>query len=198
MVRGILVGMIPPRSNLLGASAAMLLVAALVTGSALAQAPPAVPPKAPPAAKDAPKDAPKKPAKDAKKDDKKAPPPKKDAEPDKAKSAEGSGDADGAAASGDAEMAKYAKIAGTAKFKDYVSLATERQKLFQKSSNLRMAMRGTEPSKKQLDDLASINGDLAKVNERMDGFMTGKTFTQDELMAMEWIVAEQMRLHPLE
>ena len=206
-VRGILDNMLPPRTRIFGTASAVLLAAALVSGSALAQTPPSGPPKTPPAAKDAPKDAPKAPAKDAAKDaprapkkdgakdSKKVPPAKKADKAEDAKSAESTDDAGDAV---DAETAKYAKIAASGKFKDYVNLAAERQKLFQKSSKLRMAMRGTEPSQKQLDDLADIQKDMGKVNERMDSFMTGKTFSQDELMALEWIVQEQMRLHPLE
>ena len=209
-VRGILDDMLPPRSSFLGTALAVLFAAALVSGSAVAQTPPSGPPKTPPAAKDAPKDAPKAPAKDAAKDapkapkkdgakdSKKVPPAKKADGAEDAKSAETTDDADDAAAGADAETAKYSKIAASGKFKDYVALAAARQKLFQKSSKLRMAMRGTEPSQKQLDDLADVQKDMGKVNEQMDSFMTGKTFSQDELMAMEWIVQEQMRLHPLE
>lgn len=185
------------------------LAAAMMSSAALAQTPPADQPKTPPPATsddksakppEAKKPEAKKPAKETAKSKEKAKEKAKEkTDEDAAKKAVETPPPETAPASDvPPELQKYAKIAAGGKFKEYVALAAERQKLFQRSSTLRMTMRGTETTDAQREELASIQGAIGKVSERMDGFVTGKTFTQDEYAAMDWIVQEQMRLHPLE
>ena len=176
---------------------ALLLTLMVVAASARAQTPPTDPPvpaggaaqgtKAPDA---------KTPAKgkDKAKDKAKE---KKDADTAK-KAAEGSGDADAPGNTVPPEMEKIAKLAASAKFKEYVALAAERQKLFVRRSKLRMEMRGVEPTQSQRDEVESLNGAIGKVGDKMDSFVGGKTWTTDEYAAMDWIVSEAMRLYPIE
>ena len=199
---------------IVGAFCAALVATLAFALPVTAQTPPPPPPQAP--AKDSgAQKAPDTQTPPAKKDDKESPKAKREAKQKKEaekkeaekkaadqKAKEASDAAASQPASGAAdqspEIAKLAKIASNSKFDDYVRLAAQRQKLFQKSSKLRMSMRGTEATQAQLDELKSINEGIAKVNNSMDSYMSGKTFTQDELMAMDWIVQEQMRLYPLE
>lgn len=96
------------------------------------------------------------------------------------------------------EMQKIAKLASDPKFKEYTRLAAERQELFKRSSSLRMAMRGVEPTKAQIDEEKSLRDAIAKVNDRMDACVAGKQWTQEDYQAMDFIVSEAMRLNPLE
>lgn len=96
------------------------------------------------------------------------------------------------------EMQKIAKLAADPKFKEYTRLAAERQELFKKSSALRMAMRGVEPTQSQIDEVKSLQAAIGKVNDKMDSCIQGKKWTADDYAAMDFIVSEQMRINPLE
>jgi hypothetical protein len=182
-------------------------MAALVaaSGRAAAQTPPADAPKTPPASGSAGQGskapATKSPAKEKTKEKAKE---KKDADAakqsgDSQKSAsDGTASGDSAPGNVPPEMEKIAKLAANAKFKEYVAMAADRQKIFVRRSALRMAMRGTEPTQAQRDELESLNNAIAKANDRMDGFLNGKTWTPDDYAAMDWIVQEAMRLYPIE
>ncbi len=205
------------RIPIFGALGAALVATLTLAVSVTAQTPPAPPADPPqtPAKDSGAQKAPDAQTPPAKKDGKESPKAKREAKQkkeaekkeaekkaaeQKAKEASDAAAAQPAAGAADQspEIQKLAKIASGAKFEDYVRLAAQRQKLFQKSSKLRMSMRGTQPTQSQIDELKSINEGIAKVNDSMDSYMTGKTFTQDELIAMDWIVQEQMRLYPLE
>jgi hypothetical protein len=95
------------------------------------------------------------------------------------------------------EMVKYAKMAKSGKFKEFTRLAAERQALYVKSSALRMELRGAEASQAQLDAVAKVQADIGKVADRMDTFSSGKEWTQDDYVTMDYIVSEQMRLNPI-
>jgi len=95
------------------------------------------------------------------------------------------------------EMVKYAKMAKSGKFKEFTRLAAERQALYVKSSALRMELRGAEASQAQLDAVAKVQGEIGKVADRMDTFSSGKEWTQDDYVTMDYIVSEQMRLNPI-
>ena len=95
------------------------------------------------------------------------------------------------------EMVKYAKMAKSGKFKEFTRLAAERQALYVKSSALRMEMRGVEASQAQLDAVKKVQGEIGKVADRMDTFSSGKEWTQDDYVTMDYIVSEQMRLNPI-
>ena len=95
------------------------------------------------------------------------------------------------------EMVKYAKMAKSGKFKEFTRLAAERLALYVKSSALRMEMRGVEASQAQLDAVKKVQGDIGKVADRMDTFSSGKEWTQDDYVTMDYIVSEQMRLNPI-
>ena len=95
------------------------------------------------------------------------------------------------------EMVKYAKMAKSGKFKEFTRLAAERQALYVKSSALRMELRGTEVTQAQLDAVKKVQGEIGKVADRMDTFSSGKEWTQDDYVTMDYIVSEQMRLNPI-
>ncbi len=95
------------------------------------------------------------------------------------------------------EMVKYAKMAKSGKFKEFTRLAAERQALYVKSSALRMELRGAEATQAQLDAVAKVQADIGKVADRMDTFSSGKEWTQDDYVTMDYIVSEQMRLNPI-
>ena len=95
------------------------------------------------------------------------------------------------------EMVKYAKMAKSGKFKEFTRLAAERQALYVKSSALRMELRGAEATQAQLDAVAKFQADIGKVADRMDTFSSGKEWTQDDYVTMDYIVSEQMRLNPI-
>ena len=95
------------------------------------------------------------------------------------------------------EMVKYAKMAKSGKFKEFTRLAAERQALYVKSSALRMELRGAEASQAQLDAVKKVQGEIGKVADRMDTFSSGKEWTQDDYVTMDYIVSEQMRLNPI-
>ena len=95
------------------------------------------------------------------------------------------------------EMVKYAKMAKSGKFKEFTRLAAERQALYVKSSALRMELRGAEASQAKLDAVAKVQADIGKVADRMDTFSSGKEWTQDDYVTMDYIVSEQMRLNPI-
>ncbi len=95
------------------------------------------------------------------------------------------------------ELVKYAKMAKSGKFKEFTRLAAERQALYVKSSALRMELRGTEVTQAQLDAVAKIQAEIGKMGDRMDTFSSGKEWTQDEYVTMDYIVNEQMRLNPI-
>ena len=95
------------------------------------------------------------------------------------------------------EMVKYAKMAKSGKFKEFTRLAAERQALYVKSSALRMELRGAEATQAQLDAVAKVQADIGKMGDRMDAFSSGKEWTQDDYVTMDYIVSEQMRLNPI-
>ena len=95
------------------------------------------------------------------------------------------------------EMVKYAKMAKSGKFKEFTRLAAERQALYVKSSALRMELRGAEASQAQLDAVAKVQAEIGKMGDRMDTFSSGKEWTQDDFVTMDYIVSEQMRLNPI-
>ena len=95
------------------------------------------------------------------------------------------------------EMVKYAKMAKSGKFKEFTRLAAERQALYVKSSALRMELRGTEVTQAQLDAVAKVQAEIGKMGDRMDTFSSGKEWTQDDYVTMDYIVNEQMRLNPI-
>jgi len=95
------------------------------------------------------------------------------------------------------EMVKYAKMAKSGKFKEFTRLAAERQVLYVKSSALRMELRGAEASQAQLDAVAKVQAEIGKMGDRMDTFSSGKEWTQDDYVTMDYIVSEQMRLNPI-
>ncbi|MFZ4643459.1 MAG: hypothetical protein ACOYMU_08935 [Phycisphaerales bacterium] len=95
------------------------------------------------------------------------------------------------------EMVKYAKMAKSGKFKEFTRLAAERQALYVKSSALRMELRGAEASQAQLDAVAKVQAEIGKMGDRMDTFSSGKEWTQDDYVTMDYIVSEQMRLNPI-
>ncbi|MDA0214726.1 MAG: hypothetical protein O2875_05115, partial [Planctomycetota bacterium] len=95
------------------------------------------------------------------------------------------------------EMQKYAKMAKSGKFKEFIKLAAERQALYVKSSALRMELRATEVTQAQLDAVAKIQTEIGKMGDRMDTFSSGKEWTQDDYVTMDYIVSEQMRLNPI-
>ena len=95
------------------------------------------------------------------------------------------------------EMLKYAKMAKSGKFKEFTRLAAERQALYVKSSALRMVLRGAEASQAQLDAVAKVQAEIGKMGDRMDTFSSGKEWTQDDYVTMDYIVSEQMRLNPI-
>lgn len=95
------------------------------------------------------------------------------------------------------EMVKYAKMAKSGKFKEFTRLAAERQALYVKSSALRMELRGAEASQAQLDAVAKVQAEIGKMGDRMDAFSSGKEWTQDDYVTMDYIVSEQMSLNPI-
>ena len=95
------------------------------------------------------------------------------------------------------EMVKYAKMAKSGKFKEFTRLAAERQALYVKSSALRMELRGAEATQAQLDAVAKVQAEIGKMGDRMDTFSSGKEWTQDDYVTMDYIVSEQMRLNPI-
>ena len=95
------------------------------------------------------------------------------------------------------EMLKYAKMAKSGKFKEFTRLAAERQALYVKLSALRMEMRGAEATQAQSDAVAKVQREIGKVADRMDTFSSGKEWTQDDFVTMDYIVSEQMRLNPI-
>ena len=95
------------------------------------------------------------------------------------------------------EMVKYAKMAASGKFKEFIKLAAERQALYVKSSALRMELRGAEASQAQLDAVTKVQAEIGKVADRMNTFSSGKEWTQDDYVTMDYIVSEQMRLNPI-
>ncbi len=95
------------------------------------------------------------------------------------------------------ELQKYAKMAASPKFKEFTKLAAERQDLFVRSSALRMAMRGTEPTEAQIDEQAKIQRDIGKIGDRMDAVTSAKSWTQEDFATMDFIVNQQMQLNPI-
>ncbi|MSQ90948.1 MAG: hypothetical protein EXS01_06100 [Phycisphaerales bacterium] len=96
----------------------------------------------------------------------------------------------------DPALQKYATMAATPKFKDFIKLAEARQLLQVRASNLRFSMRGRESTPAEVAELASLAAEVGKVGDRMDSWVSGKNLTQDELVTMDYIIGEQMRLHP--
>lgn len=95
------------------------------------------------------------------------------------------------------ELQKYAKMAASPKFKEFTKLAADRQDLFVRSSALRMAMRGTEPTQAQIDEQAKIQRDIGKIGDRMDEVTSAKSWTQEDFATMDFIVNQQMQLNPI-
>ncbi len=94
------------------------------------------------------------------------------------------------------ELQKYAALAATPKFREFTALAAERHTLQLRASQLRLEMRGVVPPEAQQTAVAAVQIAIGKVGDRMDSYVTGKTWTQDELITMDFIVSEQMRLRP--
>lgn len=94
------------------------------------------------------------------------------------------------------ELQKYAAMAATPKFREFTALATERHTLQLRASQLRLEMRGVVATDAQLAAVAAVQKEIGKVGDRMDSYVSGKTWTQDELITMDFIVSEQMRLRP--
>lgn len=94
------------------------------------------------------------------------------------------------------ELQKYAAMAATPKFREFTALAAERHTLQLRASQLRLEMRGVVATDAQRDAVASVQQAIGRVGDRMDSYVSGKTWTQDELITMDFIVSEQMRLRP--
>jgi len=95
------------------------------------------------------------------------------------------------------EMHKWANLAMDGKFKDFTRLAARRQALYVKSSELRMAMRGTEPTERQFADLKAAQDEIGKVGDQMDALTSAKGWTQEDYAVMDFIVAQQFELNPI-
>ncbi len=94
------------------------------------------------------------------------------------------------------ELQKLATMAAAPKFREFTALAAERHTLQLQASQLRLEMRGVVPTDAQQAAVASVQQAIGKVGDRMDSYVSSKTWTQDELMTMDFIVGEQMRLRP--
>jgi hypothetical protein len=95
------------------------------------------------------------------------------------------------------EMHKWANLAMSGKFKEFTRLAARRQALYVKSSELRMAMRGTEPTERQFAEVKSVQDEIGKVGDQMDALTAGKGWTQEDYAVMDFIVAQQFELNPI-
>ncbi len=94
------------------------------------------------------------------------------------------------------ELQKYAQMAASPKFREFTALAAERHTLQLRASQLRLEMRGTVPTDAQQAEVAAVQQAVGKAGDRMDEYVTSKTWTQDELITMDFIISEQMRLRP--
>lgn len=94
------------------------------------------------------------------------------------------------------ELQKYAALAATPKFREFTALAAERHTLQLRASQLRLEMRGVVATDAQQAAVAAVQQQIGKVGDRMDSYVSGKTWSQDELITMDFIVSEQMRLRP--
>jgi len=95
------------------------------------------------------------------------------------------------------EMHKWANLAMSGKFKDFTRLAARRQALYVKSSELRMAMRGTEPTERQVAEATAVQKEIGKVGDQMDAITAAKGWTQEDYAVMDFIVAQQFELNPI-
>jgi len=95
------------------------------------------------------------------------------------------------------ELHKWANLAMSGKFKDFTRLAARRQALYVKSSELRMAMRGSEPTERQMAEVKSVQEEIGKVGDQMDALTAAKGWTQDDYAVMDFIVAQQFELNPI-
>lgn len=95
------------------------------------------------------------------------------------------------------ELHKWANLAMSGKFKDFTRLAARRQALYVKSSELRMAMRGTEPTERQVADVKAVQDEIGKVGDQMDALTAAKGWTQEDYAVMDFIVAQQFELNPI-
>jgi len=95
------------------------------------------------------------------------------------------------------EMHKWANLAMSGKFKEFTRLAARRQALYVKSSELRMAMRGVEPTERQVAEVKSVQDEIGKVGDQMDALTAGKGWTQEDYAVMDFIVAQQFELNPI-
>ena len=95
------------------------------------------------------------------------------------------------------EMHKWANLAMSGKFKDFTRLAARRQALYVKSSELRMAMRGTEPTERQFADVKAVQDEIGKVGDQMDALTAAKGWPQEDYAVMDFIVAQQFELNPI-
>ncbi|MSR44233.1 MAG: hypothetical protein EXS15_02600 [Phycisphaerales bacterium] len=94
------------------------------------------------------------------------------------------------------ELHKYAILAATQRFQEFTKLAAERHTLQLRASQIRLEMRGVVATAAQEQELASVQSQVGRVGDRMDSYVMSQKWSQDELVTMDFIISEQMRLRP--